>query len=281
MQMTFFWVSVAIGLALATMIGWRQLDRIADRAEQARLRAFQPSAPPRFSSDMVADLPDPARRFFLFSIADGTPLNRVVELEMAGKFSLGTKEAPNYMAMTAQQVLAAPEGFIWSMSAKSAVMRVSGSDSAKWTRFWVGGVVPVARLGGDADHKRSAFGRYAAEALFWSPATFLPGPGVTWEAVSKDTARATLRHGSLAQTVEIVVADDGQPLHVSFARWSNANPDKVFRLQPFGGYLSSFKDVAGFRLPTHVEAGNHFGTDDYFPFFVVDVTQIRFPSPQR
>jgi hypothetical protein len=26
-----------------------------------------------------------------------------------------------------------------------------------------------------------------------------------------------------------------------------------------------------------VEAGNHFGTEDYFPFFIADVTEFRFP----
>ncbi|WP_222433792.1 DUF6544 family protein [Pistricoccus aurantiacus] len=74
------------------------------------------------------------------------------------------------------------------------------------------------------------------------------------------------------------VAPDGQPIQVRFERWSNANPEKVYRLQPFGGYLSAFQEFTGFRLPTHVEAGNGFGTDQYFPFFVVDVTDIDFPE---
>lgn len=59
-------------------------------------------------------------------------------------------------------------------------------------------------------------------------------------------------------------------------RWSNANPEKQHRLQPFGGYLSEFRTFDGFRLPTHVEAGNHFETDQYFPFFVADVTSVEF-----
>lgn len=33
----------------------------------------------------------------------------------------------------------------------------------------------------------------------------------------------------------------GQPIEVSFQRWSNANPEKQHRLQPFGGYLSEFR----------------------------------------
>jgi hypothetical protein len=38
--------------------------------------------------------------------------------------------------------------------------------------------------------------------------------------------------------------------------------------------------VGGYRLPFRVEAGNMFGTADYFPFFLADVTEIRFPGSQ-
>ena len=61
-------------------------------------------------------------------------------------------------------------------------------------------------------------------------------------------------------------------------RWSNANPDQVYREQPFGGYLSEFHEFGGYRLPTRVEGGNLIGTPDYFPFFKADVTAIRFPQ---
>lgn len=52
-----------------------------------------------------------------------------------------------------------------------------------------------------------------------------------------------------------------------FLRWSNANSDKKYRLQPFGGTLSDFREVKGYHLPFNVEAGNMIGTDDYFIFY--------------
>ncbi len=269
-----------IGASLAALIGWRQLDRRADRAEMGRLIALQPSEPDRFSAEMVADLPEPARRYFLFAIAEGTPLYTVARLEMEGQFGMGDKATPNYQPMQARQVLAAPEGFIWTMSGGAGAMRMSGSDSGTWTRFWLFGIAPVARAGGTPDHIRSAFGRYASEAIFWTPAAVLPGPNVTWEPVAEDVARMTMRRGGLAQSVDVTVDPDGRPRHVSFMRWSDANPDKVHRLQPFGGYLSEFREFGGFRLPTHVEAGNMFETEDYFPFFIANVTDITFPQPE-
>jgi hypothetical protein len=73
------------------------------------------------------------------------------------------------------------------------------------------------------------------------------------------------------------VAPDGRPVQVRLERWSNANPDKGYRWQSFGGTFAVFREFAGFRLPTHIEAGNFFGTEAYFPFFVADVTDIDFP----
>ncbi|OOY15691.1 DUF6544 family protein [Thioclava sp. DLFJ4-1] len=271
------WVLAIVAIGLLGLFARRRLDLRADGAEMARLSAFQPTDPPRFSADMVADLPEPARRFFTFAIAEGTPLYTVARLEMQGQFGMGDKSAPGYMPMRATQVLAAPQGFVWAMSGGTGGMRLSGSDSAKWTRFWIAGLAPVARFGGSADHKRSAFGRYVAEAVFWTPAAVLPGPNVTWEPISTNIARMTMRHNGLEQAVDLTVAEDGRPEQVRFLRWSNANPQKRHRLQPFGGYLSEFREVEGFRLPTHVEAGNNFETEAYFPFYIADVTEIRFP----
>ena len=281
MRVLFLLIIALLVIAIAALALWRQSDRRADRAEMDRLIALQPSDPPVFSEDMVADLPEPARRLFAFAIAEGTPLYTVAVIEMEGQFGMGDKADPGYMPMRATQVLAAPEGFVWAMSGGSGAMRMGGSDSGTWTRFWLYGLAPVARLGGNPDHTRSAFGRYVAEAVFWTPAAVLPGPTVAWEPVSEDTARFTMRRGELEQAVDVTVDPEGRPLHVSFMRWSDANPDGVHRLQPFGGYLSEFRDFDGFTLPTHVEAGNMFGTDDYFPFFIADVTDVRFPESGR
>lgn len=275
-------VVLVLGLVACACVAlslWRAADRRADRAEAARLIAGQPVGPGVFDPAMVADLPEPARRFFLFALDPGVPLKSVVALEMTGKFGMGDKARPGYMDMVASQVLSAREGFVWSMSAGRWPMRLSGSDSGRWTRFWIDGLVPVARFGGGPDHARSAFGRHAAEAVFWAPTAVLPGPGITWQPVDETTARVTIAMGDLQQAVDLSVDDDGRPLRVAFDRWSDANPEKEWRLQRFGGYLSNHRDFGGVRIPTHVEAGNLFGSTEYFPFFVVDLTAWRFPDP--
>jgi hypothetical protein len=268
----------ALALVLVVLAGWRCSDHRADRMEMAHLLALQPKVPMLFDYAMIANLPEPAQRYFRFTIAQGTPLLPVAKLSMTGLFSLGDKDQPNYMKMQAHQVLAPPHGFVWKMRAQSGHLRVSGSDSSGWLRFWIGGIMPVARVGTSKNLTRSAYGRSVAEAVFWAPAALLPGPDVVWDKVDVDTAKVSVRHAGNEQSVQITLASDGQPLSVSFVRWSNANPEKKYREQPFGGYLSKFKKVQGYQIPTHVEAGNFFGTDAYFPFFIADVTEISFPK---
>ena len=273
-------ILAALALALVALGVWRWTDRKADQVAWASLASQQPSAPATFDPAMIAGLPDPAQRYFRFAIAPGTPLHTVAEISMEGEFSLGNKEDPNYMPMRAEQILAAPQGFIWSVRAGDKVW-FSGSDGANgatsWSRFWLFGIVPVARAGNNDDHARSAFGRYVAEAVFWTPAALLPGDAVRWEPVDDSTARVTVTHLDLEQAVDVTVGADGQPSKVVFQRWSDANPARTFQLQPFGGYLFDYKEFGGFRLPTRIEAGNFFETDDYFAFFKARVTAVRFP----
>ena len=268
------------GVSLIVLLSLRLYDWYAEQDEWARLTGLQPISPLKYDPKIVADLPESAQRFFNFAIAPGTPLLPVAEIDMGGQFSLGTRDNPNYQIMVAHQILASPYGFVWRLNLRGRVP-VSGSDSGNWTRFRILGLIPVARMGGDADHAQSAYGRYVAESVFWTPAAVLPRPGVVWEGVDSNSARVTVSRGILSQTVNIRVSANGQPVEVSFSRWSNANADKEYRLQPFGGTLSDFRKVQGYHLPFKVEAGNMFGTDDYFVFYKAEIKEIRFPEDNQ
>lgn len=278
------WLSAAIALVGLVVLGL-QLKRAAADDEEvesawAELVRSPVSLPGRFEASMVSGLPEPARRFFTFAIQPGTRLSTIVELTMSGEISLGTKDDPKYQPMTARQVLAPPRGLVWNLKAGSGAMRFTGSDGMvadrSWTRFWLLRCVPIVRAGDDRDHLRSSFGRVVAEAAFWSPAFMLPRPGVEWTLIDGDTARVTVTHGSLVQSADIRVDATGQPVWVSMPRWTNANPEKVWRVQPFGGEVSDFRMVAGYRVPFRVDGGNFFGTPEYFPFYRAHVVEMRF-----
>lgn len=263
------------------LIAWRLIDERRTMRIWHELKNLRDKDSDVFDPDYITDLPEPVRRFFLRSIKKGTNIRTCAELDMVGEISLGTKEKPNYMPLRAKQILSPPYGFIWKVSAGKGLMQFVGSDGAypdgSWSIFWLLGFIPVARAGGNQDHERSSFGRYMSEAVFWLPSFVLPSENITWESIDSDTARVTIKKGAMELCVTLIVNELGEVTTVSFDRWSNENEERVFRYQPFGGYLSEYEDFDGYRLPTKIEAGNHFGTDKYFPFFKVKIKDVKFP----
>jgi hypothetical protein len=174
---------LALGTAMA--VGWAVHRGDVAQAERVwvALKAGREAQPLRFHPSMVADLPPVAQRYFARAIEPGTPLHRLVRLEMSGTFTLNGKAMP----MQARQILAPPgRGFVWQARIGSGLMRFAGSDgylsatpgAESWTKFWLGGLVPLARIGGTTDHARAAATRAMLESL-WVPATLLPQMGAT------------------------------------------------------------------------------------------------------
>lgn len=226
---------------------------------------------------MVSGLPEIAQRYFAHAIAPGTPLRTTVRLEMDGTFLLGDTAKFQTYAMTARQILAPPAEFVWIPEMQSGVMHISGSDALVraegWTRFWINGLVPVVNLRTSSDLNRSALARSAMEAV-WAPASLLPGNGVTWQQTGPNTARLIFATG--IEPVEMTLGPDGRVLEVVTMRWSDANPDRTFRLQPFGGTMEAEAMFGGFTIPSLIKIGNHFGTDDYLPFFQAEITAAEY-----
>lgn len=259
----------------ATLCLWRWSDQRATRAEMDRL-AQLPSPAERYDPAMVADLPEPVRRYFGFAIAPSTPLYRRVTLQMNGQLGLGTRDAPGYFPFEAKQIIAAPEGFVWALRGQMNGLSVRGSDTGEWTRFWVAGLAPVARAGGTADHRLSAFGRYMAEIALWQPTALVPSDRVRWSSPGADLAQFDVTYDGMTLSVVLHLDTQGRPIATQFQRWSNANPDKTYRFQPFGGSAFEWRNIQGVQIATKVEAGNYFGTDAYFPFFRATITEARF-----
>ncbi|WP_284342016.1 DUF6544 family protein [Devosia nitrariae] len=232
-----------------------------------------------FDPEMLVNLPEPARRYLTYSILRGTPLKMSVQLHMKGTFALGDRKSHRVMTMEARQMLSPPRGFVWIPEMGSGMVRIWGSDGyagdKAWTRFWVWGLIPVARLSSTGDLALSAAGRSIMEAI-WAPASLLPQNGARWAAVGDDAARVTFEVEGEPLTLSLTLSEEGRPLTVSMMRWSNANPEGIFRWQSFGGTIEETGEFGGYVIPTRVEVGNHYGTGDYFPFFRVRIVDARY-----
>lgn len=262
---------LALGTAMVT--GWAVHRGDVAQAERvwAALDAGREAEPPRFDPAMVADLPPVARRYFGRAIEPGTPLHRVVRLEMSGTFTLNGRPLP----MQARQILAPPgRGFVWQARIGEGLMRLAGSDGylrnqgseESWTKFWLAGLVPLARIGGGPDHPRAAATRAMLEAI-WVPATLLPQFGAEWRQTGPDSAEIRFADTPDLPPVHLTFDAQGDIVGIMALRWSDANPDRTYRLQPFGGRMLATAVFQGFRIPVTVELGNLWGTPDYAPFF--------------
>lgn len=276
------WKQLAAGAALlgtgAALFGHSRYRSAMSEAQVAFDRIARPQRPTtrRFDPAEVAHLPEVARRYFAHAIAPGTPLFTVALLEMEGTFLLGDKASHQSYAMTAREVIRAPDEFVWLPRLSNGPVTVSGSDGlvagAAWTRFFVAGTIPVASVETSPDMARSAGFRGAAEAALWLPSTLLPQRGASWEEAGPDKARVTIQGGGHPITLLLTVDANGAVRELVGQRWSNANADKVFRLQPFGGTVTAERHFEGFTIPSEVAMGNHHGTADYVPFFQARIT---------
>ena len=256
-----------------------------DQAQAARVWAALEGAreadPPRYDPAMVAGLPEVAQRYFARAITPGTPLHRVVRLDMAGSFIMNGNE----MAMTARQILAPPgQGFVWQAEVWQGLMRFAGSDGYhaptggavdSWTKFWLRGLIPLARIGGTTDHQSAALTRVMLESI-WAPASLLPQFGADWVQTGPDSAEVRFAGVQGIEPMQVTLDAEGNPLEVWALRWTDANPEKVHRLQPFGGRMLEMTRQQGFLIPSRVELGNMWGTPDYAPFFLAHVTTAEF-----
>ena len=78
------------------------------------------------------------------------------------------------------------------------------------------------------------------------------------------------------EPMQITLDADGALTEVQALRWTDANPERVYRLQPFGGRMLEMGHHGGFLIPTRVELGNMYGTPDYAPFFLATITSARY-----
>ena len=255
-----------------------------DRAQAARVWAALEGAreadPLRYDPAMVADLPEVAQRYFARAIDPGAPLHRIVRLEMEGSFIMNGNEMP----MRARQILAPPaQGFVWQADIGTGLMRFGGSDGytrageaqESWTKFWLQGLIPLARIGGTEDHARAAATRVMLEAV-WAPASLLPQFGAEWVQTGPDSAEIRFADTQGIEPMQITLDALGNPLEVWALRWSDANPERVHRLQPFGGRMLEMTRHQGFLIPSRVELGNMWGTPDYAPFYLATITRAEF-----
>jgi hypothetical protein len=263
-------LKLGIGLVglLALSAAMLLIMRRADEREIDRLWKLLKARPAAgtFSPEMVADLPAPARRYFLHAITPGTSLSTTVHLRMSGSFRLQPEAA--WLPMQAEQILAPPQGFVWKARVGKGLWLDGGDRYAEGQgrmRIWLWGILPVVNASG-SDITRGQIGRLAAESI-WAPAALLPRHGVSWEAVSDEAARARLEIAGEPVELTVYVDPEGRLRGLTLLRWGDRTDDGRYGYVPFGGEFAEERTFGGYTIPTQISAGWWFGAHRYFEFF--------------
>jgi hypothetical protein len=256
------------GLCVLKVADDRHVDEIWKGLERT------PATGQVFSEAMVADLPEPARRYFLHAIRPGTPLATRVYLSQSGSLRIGSDWAP----FTAEQVLVAGQGFVWKVQARIGGLAVTGTDHYAQgqgrMRIAAFGLVPIVNESG-ADLARSAIGRMVIEYM-WLPSALLPQAGATVEPVDADRFAVTVTVDGETTRQILSVGQDGRLMGSSLPRYGNQTADKHYQYIPFGGQVDAEDTFGGYTIPTRIRAGWWHGTDQYEETFRFDIVAATY-----
>ncbi|MEA5597909.1 DUF6920 family protein [Rivularia sp. UHCC 0363] len=229
-----------------------------------------------FTTEMVAELPQPVQRYFLHAIQPGTPLANSVKLKMNGSFRLSPDKP--WLPMQAEQIIRALKEFVWKATIGSGLMKFIGSDycfnNFGRMRFSIWGIIPVINAQ-NQDITRSGIGRFVGES-FWLPSALLPQNSVIWQAIDDNTIVSCMKVDGESVTLTFVIDSTGKILKMSLPRWGDKTEDGSHTYIPFGGECLSERTFGGFTIPDQINAGWWFGTDKYFDFFRANIEQAEF-----
>ena len=241
-------------------------------------RLLRPAAPGGFDPATLGELPAPARRFFLHTLAPGAPLARSATLEMEGGIALrpGTAKLP----FRARQVISA-DGLVWQAWVGRGLMRFSGDDAfadgAGAMRWFLWGLVPIVRAGGP-HVTSSAAGRVGLEVPGMLPAALLPRPGVHWDVVDDRTARVVFRVGDEDVSPAITVGEDGRLERIEMMRWDEQGPNGAPGYVAWAVELSGDRTFGAVTVPTVVRVTKRAGTPEADAFFEARFTRVTFTA---
>ena len=232
---------VAVGI-----LGGLTVLRVADdRSVQALWRDLEmaPSGGEIFSPEIVANLPDPAQRYFLHAIRSGTPLAGAAHLSQTGSIRLGSDWSP----LSANQLLT-PRGFVWKADSKVGPVPITATDyyASEHGRMRVAavGLIPFINANG-SDLTRSAIGRLVVEYM-WLPSALLAQAGASIEAVDEERFSATVPVGGEVVHLVLRVESDGRSVESTSDRFGNQTPDGHYQYIPFGGRMDAEATFDGY-----------------------------------
>ncbi len=220
---------------------------------------------------LVAELPEPVRRYLHHALPKGFHVTRGVTLRMAGKIRVGF-----WLPFTAGQEC---DGRSFEWRARVGIGPLAPLEIvdcyANGAGSVTGRLLSRYELFRQADEHvhRSAAGRAALEAVL-APASLLPGRGVSWRAEEDEHIIASSDLEPEHIEVHMRIDQHGAVRAISAQRWGNIDKHSHGYLT-FGGDVHAEQAFGDVVIPSHLTLGWRYGSEHYKPFFEAHIQTLQ------
>ena len=263
----FFVAFAAIAAVVLGRLHWRSGTRELRRQIAAGLRP----APPR--NDNV---PAPVARYLSLVLPSGAPPIASARFQHTGTFNMSESGA-NWRPFTSHQTVTLHRpGFDWDARIQmapgvAAFVHDAYVNGSGLLRVRALGFLPLVDIYSNPEINTGELQRFLAEAI-WYPSP-LASSHIFWEPLGPSTARATLRDGAVAASVDFHFDDAGLLASVTADRFRVVNG--VSTLTPWLCAVSNYQRHDGILIPIEGEVswllpqGNH-------PYWRATLTHIEY-----
>ena len=242
----------AVAGAYAQVTGQRAFARLVRRDVEALYARAAPGRAGVVTEEMLADLPDPVRRYLRYTGVAGRPFPGTIRLRQEGMMRAGPGQL--WVPLDAEEHYSVqPPGFVWAGTLRAGALPVArardmyaegeGRMLVKVASLW-----PVVNASG-AQMNQGEMMRYLNE-MIWFPAAFLAG-NISFQAVDDSTAQVTLTdHG---RTATATMFFDTQGRLTDFVAQRYRAPD-ASSPDTWSTPITGYGEFEGLRLPARAKA---------------------------
>jgi hypothetical protein len=266
----------------AQLAGHRAFARLVRRDVQALHARASPARAGMVTEQMLADLPEPVRRYLRHAGVVGKPFPGTIRLRQKGKMRLAPGQP--WIPLDAEEHYSVqPPGFVWAGTARLGPLPV-----ARARDMYAGGegrlLVKVASLwpvvdASGAQMDQGEMMRYLSE-MVWFPAAFL-ADNVAFQAVDDSSAQVTLTDHGQTATGTLVFDNQGRLTDFVAKRYRTADASSP---ETWSTPITGYGEFEGLRLPTRGKAAFKLPDGD-FDYIDVTVTDLHYDTgaapPQR
>lgn len=202
---------------------------------------------------LLADLPDPVKRYMHFTGVLGKPWIKDVVLKYSGRFRQGLDRP--WMPMTARQTYTiSPPSFVWEARFKlMGLPLLRARDEYKSGRGHMyaklAGLYTIFDVRGEKLDQGTMI-RYLSE-MIWFPTAFL-GDNITWAAVDDHSADVQFTDAGRSVTGRLHFDDEGRLTNFTAMRYREIGGD--FTLDPWSTPITAYSVFAGMNIPSRGQA---------------------------